>query len=85
MFVINNINKKYGVTEYSLHDYVKPMSKYYNIDAMTVQKLATRSWDAFSKLIIHKSKKIYYKKYSELNSIEGKSNKQGIRFTFNRV
>jgi len=56
------------------------MGKYFNIDAMTTQKIATRAFNAFQGLIFHKANKIKYKKYGELNSIEGKNNKQGIRF-----
>jgi len=78
--IFNNINKKYGLTEYSLHEFVKLMGKYFNIDAMTTQKIATRAFNAFQKLMFHKAKKIKYKKYGEMNSIEGKTNKQGIRF-----
>jgi hypothetical protein len=78
--IFNGLNKKYNLTEYSLHDFVKPMGKYFNIDAMTTQKIATRAFNAFQRLIFHKAKKIKYKTYGELNSIEGKSNKQGIRF-----
>ena len=83
--IFNNLNKKYNLTEYSLHDFVKPMNKYFNIDAMTVQKIATRAFDAFQGLIFHKANKIKYKAYGELNSIEGKTNKQGIRFRENIV
>ena len=78
--IFNNINKNYKLTEYSLHSFVKPMGKYFNIDAMTTQKIATRAFNAFQGLIFHKANKIKYKKYGELNSIEGKNNKQGIRF-----
>ncbi len=78
--IFNKLNIKYKLTEYSLHDYVKPMGKYFNIDAMTIQKIATRAFSAFQGLIFHKTKKVKYKAYGELNSIEGKSNKQGIRF-----
>jgi len=83
--IFNDLNKKYNLSEYSLHSFVKPMGKYYNIDAMTVQKIATRSFNAFQGLIFHKTNKIKYKAYGELNSIEGKSNKQGIRFRDNIV
>lgn len=81
--IFNKINQEYNLTEYSLHNFVKPMSKYYKIDAMTVQKIASRAWDAFSGLIFHTAKHVKYKSYSELNSIEGKSNKQGIRYRDN--
>lgn len=83
--IFNNLNKKYKVTEYSLHKFVKPMGKYFNIDAMTTQKVATRAFNAFQNLIFHKANKIKYKEYGELNSIEGKSNKQGIRFRDNML
>ena len=78
--IFNNINKKYKLTEYSLHDYVKDMAKYFKVNAMMSQKIATRAFNAFQKLIYHKAKKIKYKKYGELNSIEGKNNKQSIIF-----
>ena len=83
--IFNNINKNYKLTEYSLHSFVKPMGKYFNIDAMTTQKIATRAFNAFQGLIFHKAKKINYKKYGEMNSIEGKTNKQGIRFRDNTL
>lgn len=81
--IFNKISQKYKLTEYSLHDFVKPMYNYYNIDAMTGQKIATRAFDAFQDLMFHKAKKIKYKAYGEMYSIEGKSNKQGIRFRDN--
>lgn len=83
--IFNNLNKKYYLTEYSLHNFVKPMGKYFNIDAMTTQKIATRAFNAFQGLIFHKADKIKYKSYGELNSIEGKTNKQGIRFRENTI
>ena len=78
--IFNDLNKKYNLTEYSLHSFVKSLMKYFNIDSMTTQKIATRAFDAFQGLIFHKANKIKYKAYGELNSIEGKNNKQGIRF-----
>jgi hypothetical protein len=83
--IFSELNMNYNLTEYSLHNFVKSMGKYYNIDAMTVQKIATRAFNAFLGLMLHKTKKIKYKSYGELNSIEGKTNKQGIRFRDNVV
>lgn len=83
----NKLNKKYGLTEYSLHKYVKPMQHYFkkNIDSFTAQKIATRVFNAFEKYMFHKAKKVYFKKYGELNSLEGKSNRTGIRFKNNKL
>ena len=83
----NKLNKKYGLTEYSLHTYVKPMQHYFkkNIDSFTTQKIATRVFSAFEKYMFHEAKKVYFKKCDELNSLEGKSNKTGIRFKNNKL
>ena len=81
------LNKKYGLTEYSLHTYVKPMQHRYknNIDAFTAQKIATRCFSAFQGLMFHTAKRIDFKPYDELNSLEGKSNGSGIRFHDNTL
>ena len=83
--IFNNLYRKYELTEYAMHKYIKSMAKYYNVNTTNAQKLATRAFNAFQKLIFHKAKKIKYIKYSELNSIEGKTNKQGIRFRDNNI
>jgi len=79
------LNNKYGLTEYSLHDFVKPMQHKYkkNIDAFTSQKVATRCFSAFQGLMFHTAKKVGYKSYNDLDSLEGKSNGTGIRFIDN--
>lgn len=83
----NKLNKKYGLTEYSLHTYVKPIQHHFkdNIDSFTAQKIATRVFRAFEKYMFHQARKVYFKKYNELNSLEGKSNKTGIRFIDNTL
>lgn len=78
--IFNELNKQYGLTEYSLYRFVVPMYNYYNIDSKTAQAMATRSFNAFQKLMFHKSKKVRYIKYNELYSIEGKTNAQGIKY-----
>lgn len=83
----NELNSKYGLTEYTLHAYVKPMQKHFknNIDSFTAQKIATRCFSAFQKLMLHQSNKVYFKRYGEMNSVEGKSNKTGIKFKDNKL
>lgn len=85
--ILSGLNKQYGVTEYSLHAYIKPMQARFkdNIDSFTAQKIATRCFGAFQELVFHKAKKVHFKRYGEMNSIEGKSNKTGIRFIDNRL
>ena len=83
----NELNSKYGLTEYSLHAYVKPMQHHFkiNIDSYTAQKIATRCFSAFQELMFHTANKVYFKKYGEMNSVEGKSNKTGIKFKDNKL
>lgn len=79
---INEVRKQYGMSEYSFHEDVKKMQKYFkdNIDSFTAQKIATTLWKSYEKLFFGNGKKVYFKRYGELNSLEGKSNKTGIRF-----
>lgn len=78
--IFNELNVKYGLTEYSLQHFIVPMYNYFNIDSQSVQKLATRSFNAFQKLIFHQANRVNYIKYDELYSIEGKTNAQGIKY-----
>lgn len=84
---IGDIRDNYGLSEYSFHNDVKKMQKHFsdNIDSHTVQKIASSLWKAYYKLFYGNGKKIHYKKYGSLNSLEGKSNKSGIRFKDNFI
>ena len=84
---INDIRKQYGMSEYSFHEDVRQMQKHFkdNIDSFTAQKIATTLWKSYDKLFYGNGKKVYYKKYGELNSLEGKSNSTGIRFKENEI
>ena len=79
---IGDIRDNCGLSEYSFHSDVKKMQKHFsdNIDSHTAQKIASSLWKAYYKLFYGNGKKIHYKKYGNLNSLEGKSNKSGIRF-----
>ena len=84
---LSSLNIRCGLTEYSLHAFVKPIQHHFkqNIDSFTAQKIATRCFDAFKGVIYHKAKKAHFKKYGEMNSLEGKSNGTGIRFINNAL
>lgn len=85
--LFKQLNQKYKLSEYALHEFVKPMQHQFskNIDAFTAQKLATRAWKSFEKLMFHQAKKVNFKRFGEMNSIEGKSNGTGIRFKDNQL
>lgn len=84
---INDIRKQYGMSEYSFHEDVKQMQKYFksNMDSFTAQKIATKLWKSYDKLFYGNGKKVYYKKYGEFHSLEGKSNTTGIRLKDDRI
>ena len=72
---------KFKVSEYQLHEYVKiQYQKYKGIDSNTGQKIATRVWEAIETNLYGKGKKLHFKKYGQLKSIEGKTNKSGIYY-----
>ena len=80
--LLNDLYKQYRVSEYSFYKDVKQMQKHFknNIDSYTSQKIASTLWKFYEKLFFGNGNKIHYKKYNSLNSLEGKSNKTGIRF-----
>lgn len=84
---INDIRKQYGMLEYSFHEDVKQMQNHFkdNIDSFTAQKIATQLWKSYDKLFYGNGNKIYYKRHGEINALEGKSNRTGIRFKDNTI
>lgn len=85
--LLNNLHKEYGLNEYAIHSFIKPMQQHFkkNIDSSTAQKIATRAWQAIEKLIFNNAEKVKFKKYNEMDSLEGKSNSTGIRFKNNKL
>ncbi len=79
---INELRKQYGMSEYSFHSDVKKIQHHFkdNIDSSTAQKIATALWKSYDKFFYDNGKRIHYKRYGELNSLEGKTNASGIRF-----
>jgi hypothetical protein len=83
---LSELRSKYNISEYAMHEYIIPIKNHYNaIDINTAQKIATRCHRAFKDVLFGKAKKAHFKKYGTIDSIEGKNNKQGIRFKDNTV
>ncbi|MEE1255975.1 MAG: transposase [Lachnospiraceae bacterium] len=72
----------YGLTEYSLHAFVKEQQHRYakDIDSLTAQKIATAVWKAAEKNLYGNGKYIHFKKQDDMLSLEGKNNNTGIRY-----
>lgn len=84
---MNQLRQEYKLSEYSLDADVKSMQHHFkeNIDAFTAQKIVTRVWIAFEKVIFSDGEKVHFKKYGQINSAEGKSNDTGIKFKNNQL
>jgi hypothetical protein len=84
---LNDMYKHARLNEYLFHEDVKQMQHHFknNIDSFTAQKIATILWKSYEKLLYGEGKSVHYKRYDSLNSLEGKSNKTGIRFKNNSL
>ena len=85
--LLNSIRLSYSLSEYQFHSFIKIQQNMYkkHIDSNTSQKIATSVWKAIEDVLYKKGKKVHFKKYNSLISVEGKSNKSGIRFINNKL
>lgn len=77
-------------SEYSLHSFATTTAKQSkwiakNVDSNTQQRLATRAFQAAEKILFGVSSKVRFKVPSRFRSVEGKSNKQGLRWKEEQV
>ena len=75
--------QKYKFSEYDLHAYAAEIKNSWigeHIGINVAQKLATRAFSAVEKLAYRKAKRVRFKKAGQLDSIEEKTNKTGIRW-----
>lgn len=84
---LNGLYQQFGITEYAFHADVKTMQHHFKkvMDSSTAQKIASTLWNAYKKLLFGDGETVHFKRYGTLNSLEGKSNKTGIRFKNNRL
>lgn len=78
--------KQYRYSEYDLQPYATVVANASSwiackVDSNTQQKLATRAFQAAEKVMFNRAKKVRFKVASRFRSMEGKTNKQGIRWT----
>ncbi|MFB2982940.1 RNA-guided endonuclease TnpB family protein [Microseira sp. BLCC-F43] len=86
----NKVRETYRFTDYDLQAYANKAasrSKWIaeKIDSNTQQKLANRAFKAVERILFGKAKDIRFKVESRFRSVEGKTNKQGIRWKNNYV
>ncbi|MFB2895924.1 hypothetical protein ACE1CI_23690 [Aerosakkonemataceae cyanobacterium BLCC-F50] len=76
-------NELHKYSEYDLHSFVTIIRNSWmgkHIDSTTAQKLATRAFKASQKVALGQGKKVRFKGKNQLDSLEGKTNKSGIRW-----
>lgn len=85
--LLNSIKMSYSLTEYQLHTYINFQRQMYkeHIDVNTAQKIASTVYKAVEDVLYKKGKKLHFKKFSTLTSLEGKDNKMGIKFRFSET
>jgi transposase len=83
------LNERFGFREYDLHSWAGKHIKHQwlgeHLDSLTVQKLATRAFKAAREYAFGKHGRPRFKGRWQLDSLEGKSNKSGIRWCENHV
>src|ERR671932_890604 len=75
--------ERYDFSEYALHAYSTRIRASWignHIDANTAQKIATRAFNAVQKVLFGQARKVRFKGKNQFDSVEGKSNKAGIRW-----
>jgi putative transposase len=82
--------KEYRYSEYDIQAYATVVAKgsvwiAQKIDSNTQQTLASRAFKASEKVLFGRAKKVRFKVPNRFNSMEGKSNKQGIRWDENQL
>lgn len=85
--LLSNIRRRYGLSEYQFHEWVKIQQHRYrnDIDSLTAQKIATFVWQSVETVLFRKGKSIHFQKLDRLSSIEGKNNISGIRLKNGRL
>lgn len=78
--------QQYRYSEYDIQAYATTVANAakwiaQKVDSNTQQKLATRAFQASEKVLLSRAKKVRFKVPSRFRSMEGKTNKQGIRWT----
>jgi transposase len=75
--------ERYDFSEYALHSYSTKVRQSWigeHIDSNTAQKLATRAYKAVEKVLFGQAKSVRFKGKNQMDSVEGKSNKSGIKW-----
>lgn len=81
---LTELRYKYKLSKYQLESFATDYKNNHGydkyLDSNTILNIAGRVWDSISKIMFYKGKRVHFCKYGNFNTLEGKTNKQGIRF-----
>ena len=77
---LDEVYKEFRFNEYSFHVDIVEMKRFFenNFDIHSVQKIASRVWTAYRKLLYSDGEEVHFKSFESILSVEGKSNASGI-------
>src|SRR5215475_8993318 len=82
--LLRRCRSEFGFAEYALHAFATQANTSWiadHVDANTAQTLASRAYHAANRVCVGQARKVRFRsKGRGLSSLEGKTNKQGIRF-----
>ena len=82
------LRKEFGFSEYASHAFATEANTSWiaeHLDANTAQTLASRAYQAANRVCVGKARRVRFRSSGRgLPSLEGKTNKQGIRFVLQR-
>lgn len=84
---INDIQKANGFTKYGVTSMMTPIYKRYssNMDSNTVNSIAVNVWSAWDKVLHGNGNKVHFKRYGDVNVLQGTTNKSGIRYVDGQI
>lgn len=84
---INDIQKSNGFTKYDMISMMTQIYKRYDtsIDSNTVNTISQNVWSAWDKVLHGNGNKVHFKKYGDVNVLQGTTNKSGIRYIDGQV
>lgn len=76
------IRRETGLTEYGLQSYIKPCAGQYRklLSSQQVQKEISRVYRGVEKVLFGSGKQLHFKKYTDFDTISGKSSTNGVKF-----
>jgi putative transposase len=80
--------QQHAFSKYALHAYVQAIGKAWlgeHLDSLTLQKLASRAYGAANRLLLGKAHRVRFKGKYQLDTVEGKNNRSGIRWCQDHV